>query len=1405
MYTYLIIPTKFVSIVLFVALLFVLVLTYVFNHKISINFSLKVPATQFIFMLVYFFCLLSILFLPALSETVFISLNSLNGLTWLRTLAALLIGVFLPGYAILSLAKNKLNPVLLTITSLLLSIFINSIITFFAIILVQSVLSWILIVNFSIFTLYFIIAIVKKDGTKTLKSSHMANLNLDNTKLLLLLLCLFQLSILLSIFILSDLQIPSGDMWRHVALANKLAKGDPTRFDILSYPPLFPAHLLSVSKLAGLPVMSVSKILGLINVIVVLAFFSCALKIIKNKAIAFLSTFIFTMFGSLTFLYQAIIYNLNPDPGNIVYYFLISSDKTMRINSIYTLVPNYFFAPASLTLLLVLIITALLLSKYKTRVLYLVEAILMACLFLIHIAETSFIIIFFISALIVGIFKLKDLIFLTMGLWLGTLILSLFSYVGFLTAISIPLIYTAVIFLTILLTRIKFYKKLQTFFAVSQQFLSKNFIKLLLAFLLIFLCGFLLLIWKILYVDGSYSWSGVLSSIGAFPTYFMPITFGVPLFISLLFLVKNLLSKELISKQGKKIVIFLFSSFLMAYIFGKVLTLLEISGFGIYREVRVLQMIGGIVFSILSGYALWHIFKHFRKFSIKRKGILAICLGLLVLMGSGSTFLSSVFWVNRGMEVYTLDKSETEAINFLKEKVNSSDVVLTYSENSNNEVAMTGATIIKRYDLPFKSNSSSITKDFLQLVDYIYLTKHDYAEIQDSDTYFKSILPLMPVIFNNSEITIFSVPQIRSHSDNNSIPVIITGTFESALTKLAILDSLGLNYRVYNEWDKGVFEDNILIILTDDIPLSVDSKKYVEWVQKGGHLIILGGNDGQFANIMGIRSIPKIVFQEFWLSEDSFNDWTFDLAGGLNMTDISVSTYDQYDGVNSLIVNSTKGRLNLSKAREQPLSFPFTIGTRFMLVDNSTAITKSLILRNTLASGVGLWDENFSLDYFYADKIIYDIADISLGCWQKIDLHFPDAKTCYVYLNDTLVFVGPRISSYDSVDVQFRPEYNNTISVWFVGGYSALWNGLYYAVNDEITANGIFSQDFPIKLDFSFNIFSPKASFGDDIQIASWYTLNDEKVAPMTLIKEVGAGKLFYSNFDFSKTLVKEVVDYPNSFLRSINHQLINYTSKEIDITSILPREKYGLRTEIYGSQNLTGSISVASNVLFYENYNTLCSLEFENGTQLSLNTANLYLSSNSPFTFNLNGSMIVNPFQDEYVDFSLINGSDSTLDFILQDEKSLMSVYLDDLSYFAVKKIKVTSYDLPINLILRSPNITVTGTTRFEGAFFNTPFNSIIKSRSAALEIDGTLVYDIFFSDKKADRSFGDYLFLNGSYNYVDALTIQDIEFPINSLLSNPDFVTLTLTIMFLSALIILLPLLFHRIKINFRRRKIN
>ncbi len=1353
MNTYVNIPTKLFSSITVTVLVFLITLTYVFNRKTALKFKIKIPSSRIVLLGIFASCLLIVYFVQNSYTGVTFSLDSLSIIDWLKVSAGILLGIFLPGYALISLFANKLNSILQSVLSVLLSIFINAVIAFVAVTIGQSPLLCMFIADAAIFVISLLSAVLSKSTMQSLKHLNSTTVTIDNTRLLIFLLCIFQVSICLSVFMLSGLTTPNGDMWYHASFATRIEKTDFLRFGYLTYPPFFAVHLFSLSALTGLPPLNIANILGMTSILILLAFYTLVLSVTRKRTVAFLSTLSWAFFGSFTFLIQALLGGIATDASKLSMNFLQTTNKTMQTNSLYPLANFYAYAPVSLTFLSVLAITALVLKKEKGRMLYIIEALLTANLFLLHVAETIYVLIFLVAALVLSISRIRDLLFITIGIWTGIAVLSTFPFIKSSVSLQIAILFTAVFSLALFLKKTRLIQKIQQKMENAHLTTPKGHIKEFFMIVTLSLYGLLLLIWNNIYIEKNQNISNVLFYHGATPTYFLPILFGMPLLISVLYLSRKMISKDFLDRDEVKVIAFIGLSFILAFLLGKGITYFSLMGTAIYRELRILQFFGGVLFSVITGYALYRGVQYFRGRRELKKYFFAFGLGFIILLGSGSTFLSTVFWANNGYGTYQLQSQEIEALDFLKQKVNASDVVLTCTQESKVKVGLTGATTIDRFSIPFTSVSSSVSKEFLQLASFIYLTKQEFNAIQKTDTYLKFMLPTLPVIFNNSAIVIFKVTQVESDADS-FIPVVVVGDIKDALPKFTILNSLNMPFKVYNEWDHRFFSESNIIFLTDDLGNNSDKQKYLDRMQKGGTIIVLSDLEGYFSSLLDLQIKTKISFQELWASEEAFNNWHFDLRGGLNMGNISIDTSNQYQDRNSLRANATtSGTLGLYHPRNGSREFPFAVGGWFKLLDARSPIRQSLVLGNSLSAGVALWDGDYTLDYYYdGGKIVSNITKISPGAWQKIELFFPNSQTCYVYLNDTLVFVGPRSTKFDTQETTYMNENENTISTYFSGTFSALWNGLYYVSPETMKANGISSGTTHLPTE-EFVISASKESNNSKVQSISWYTLDTEEISPFAFLEKIDLGKVIYVDTSFPMLIAPMMNEILTPFLANDSSTFQGDYENERLFPPI----------ELYGSQKIYGKIMISSNALYINSERDITNtstvdLEFENKTTLSLKIENLTLHSINRCNLSIQGSATVQPYQDEYVNILVSPGENITITSC-QSNETLSYRINNNGTYPGVTLAKINT-TVPLKITLASPNISVEGITNLEGAVFDIPFDNVIGTGMGGVSINGKFVYDIRLSDINSSRSYGSSVYVNGSYKY-DYPSLLEIEMP--------------------------------------------
>jgi hypothetical protein len=279
------------------------------------------------------------------------------------------------------------------------------------------------------------------------------------------------------------------------------------------------------------------------------------------------------------------------------------------------------------------------------------------------------------------------------------------------------------------------------------------------------------------------------------------------------------------------------------------------------------------------------------------------------------------------------------------------------------------------------------------------------------------------------------------------------------------------------------------------------------------------------------------------------------------------------------------------------------------------------------------------------------------------------------------------------------------------------------------------------------------------VHVSSWYTLDNQKVAPFVFEKEIGGGKVLY--VDFASLLKSRPAQYsnPEAFLKSLDQSLLNYVKASAEVRRV--------PIEIYGEQSLNGNISISSTDIAFYGSNITCQLKLANGEEFLVNADHLIFYSPHNLMLSLNTSATIRPRHDEYVEVLIPKGTTLRLSSYYKEE--ILTYLSGESKLYNVSEVMLYSAS-DISVIVRSPNITVSGIVTFQGAFFDIPYNQIIGSGQGVITLKGKIAYNVLISDKNANRCYGDQFNLVGSYRY-NYPTLLEIELPVNILCEEPVF----------------------------------
>jgi len=263
-----------------------------------------------------------------------------------------------------------------------------------------------------------------------------------------------------------------------------------------------------------------------------------------------------------------------------------------------------------------------------------------------------------------------------------------------------------------------------------------------------------------------------------------------------------------------------------------------------------------------------------------RKELMAFFVCGIVLLGSTSTFISAEWWTIHGGWWTSfkigppVSPQELEAIEWLRKNTATEDSVVALSPRSSISVLASGAKQTLSYDafdrlamtdIFLSSRDPVFIMQFLssRAVDYIYTSSEDMNMIESNAKYRSAffstfLLHLLPVVFNNSQITIYSFPKCISPNSNSKTILSIQGHYDAASS--LILYSMAearMDFRVLWRSDGSQFNSSTIILPQDPVAEFVSITSLEGWQLQ------------RIGDRLDIRS---------WESGDPSLDWSINLT-----------------------------------------------------------------------------------------------------------------------------------------------------------------------------------------------------------------------------------------------------------------------------------------------------------------------------------------------------------------------------------------------------------------------------------------------------------------------------------------------------------------------------------------------
>lgn len=436
---------------------------------------------------------------------------------------------------------------------------------------------------------------------------------------------------------------------------------------------------------------------------------------------------------------------------------------------------------------------------------------------------------------------------------------------------------------------------------------AQNFMSKLISWMtkpIILMVCFLYVLSLAIWVRALPSFNSGLIGVGPVPWYAYSATGGIPFFLALIGATYLALNWKRLKNNVRDALVFSVLSMALLFIFGRIVSLVNLNFFYTgFWERRILVYMRPMI-SILAAYALVIVFT---RINVKKpfdwlKFIMTSFLISLVILSSVSTALIALdFTAREGVSAPT--KEELEALTYLRYSLpkgfktaylNRYTGIYFIRGFANDKWTFDPKLWIGHFPYSPETILYVIGEGNLRLL-YLHHTR-DIRDLQ-KNLFLQQLLNMLPVEFNNSDVTIYSVPPLHPPLSFSSLGVIppdetYGASYDAYILWLLTLAVSNYSYTISDFSDPTIFVGSQVFILPyDPPPFGDDVAKLLEWVTNGGHLIVSNTNAyGTFAELFGLTSKVSLV------SCDSTDNWKTSYDRG----EILFETAEKIEGASSL-------------------------------------------------------------------------------------------------------------------------------------------------------------------------------------------------------------------------------------------------------------------------------------------------------------------------------------------------------------------------------------------------------------------------------------------------------------------------------------------------------------------------
>ena len=860
------------------------------NNIYYVDVSLK-RLWKFKWILLIFVAIISISFLYIvlpIATPLYIPPENIQFVNWIRLFSSILLTTFLPGYLILEIICNNqsINQLYRIMFSYIISIFASFIVGYIIILSGNSIsemgIFGISIFNISVLIIYIALLIKhhhsNKEKNKIVKDIYILNnQTLYITFFLIIMICL----IVVITYMQYGSQLINDQKYYHgLGILLDSIKLPQDAFAFPSNIWLFGVYFAMFFTSSGIPSINAYNSLNFLNIIPIITFFLLVKSFFKNQqnsdSIAVLCTFFAFFSSGFGWIYALKdILNNNISISSAVYQAWLKTYDILTPNSFVTAghpdptTPLLLIGLPSMFILFLQTID----DKNSSKLRYFLIIIAAVTGYLGH-TET---IIMIITVAIISLTK-KDSIKTLFSLIIAFLIIfvidgsspSHFYSTQGIVLMDIFISFPTLLLLTfvgLILIYLTFQKlKIPNYIIMLHELNRNILIKIIKNYGIIFISSLIFIIYIFTFIiwgsiEANFNVWLVFGYNGSVPWYFYPLRLGIVGIIALTGILYWAISRKYnYLAQLVPLYIWLFipiflRSYYLEYRLTKQFSLPVsiIAGFVLYNLISKLSIYSIRITSQNTHKLPSKLYNIILNHNINGKNLISILLLVIIISSTESNLLSiRVVKDNDNNNVTSvlplrqpLTTEELSALTWLKLNIDPmTDTVLFLPDGRGlgSEVVNLGGALelrSKQYVPFFEVNNPDNFFNLCYKINakYVYLNWQDKNILNTSERYVNSfvnkLLPYLPVVFNNSKVTIYKFPNFTPTSKSSSMAFIIP----SSTLPITTIDIENLNYSIINKDDPTLSNYNTLVL--SSYPSSEELNVYTKLVVDGCRLIIL--------------------------------------------------------------------------------------------------------------------------------------------------------------------------------------------------------------------------------------------------------------------------------------------------------------------------------------------------------------------------------------------------------------------------------------------------------------------------------------------------------------------------------------------------------------------------------------